>query len=70
MVHLGGQQLIEHIHSGGEENPDIGLAGPPAKDLRQIGLAGAGIADEHHVGAFLEEVEVQQAEDAAFALPA
>jgi len=68
VIDLGGQQVIEHVHGGREEGSDIGLAGPPAEDLGQIGLAGPRIPDQDHVAAFLEEVEIEQPEDAALAL--
>lgn len=60
--------MIQHVHGGCEEGSDIGLAGSPAEDLGQIGFAGSRISDEDHVGAFLEEVEIKQSEDAALAL--
>ncbi len=39
------------------------MAGPPADDFREVGFAGAGIADQDDVGALVEELEVQDAED-------
>lgn len=68
VIDLRGQQVIEHVHGGSEESSDIGLAGSPAEDLRQVGLAGPRITDEHHIGAFLQEVQVEKPEDAGFAL--
>jgi hypothetical protein len=40
----------------------------PADDFRQEGFAGARIADQHDVGAVVQKVEIQEAEDARFIL--
>jgi hypothetical protein len=56
--------------SGGEENAHIGLAGAPGEDLGQEGFPHAGIADDDHAGALLEEVQIEQTEDAVFRLEA
>ena len=56
--------MIEHVHSSGEQHALIRLAGLPADDLGQEGLAHAGIADEDCAGSFLEEVKVQESQDA------
>lgn len=68
MIDLGGQQVIQHVHGGSEESSDIGLAGSPAEDLRQVSLAGPRIPDEDHVGAILEEVQFEKPDDASLAL--
>ena len=60
--------MIQHVHRRGEEDPDIGLASSPAKDLGKVGLAGPWIPDENHVGAFAQEVEIKEPENAALAL--
>jgi len=60
--------VIEHVHGGGEQDALVGTAGLPGEDLGQVGLAGAGIADDHDIGPLLEEVQVQQAQDAVFDL--
>ena len=67
MIDLRSQQVIEHVHGGGEQHALIGLAGAPADDLGQEGFAHAGIADEHDAGALVEEVEIEQAQDAVLA---
>jgi hypothetical protein len=54
--------------TGGEEHAHVGLAGTPAEDLRQEGFPHAGIANDDHIGALLEEVQVEQVEEAVFGL--
>ncbi len=66
VIHLRRQQVIEHIHSGGEQHALIRLTGFPAEDLGQEGLAHPGIADENGAGSFLEEVQIEQPQDASF----
>ena len=68
VIDLGSQQVVQHVHGGGEEGPHIGLAGSPAEDLGKVCFARPGIADQDNVGAVLQEVEIEQPEDAAFAL--
>ncbi len=53
----------KRVHRSGEQDATVGLAGPPADDFREVGFAGAGIADQDDVGALVEELEVQDAED-------
>jgi hypothetical protein len=38
VIDLGGQQVVEHIHGGGEEHALIGLTGAPGDDFRQKGF--------------------------------
>ena len=64
MIDLRRQQMIEHVHCGGEQHALIRLAGLPGDDLGQKGLAYAWIADEDGAGSLLEEVKVQQPQDA------
>lgn len=64
VIHLRRQQMIEHVHGGGEQHALIRLAGLPGDDLGQKGFAHAWIADEDCAGSLLEEVEVQQSQDA------
>ena len=68
VIDLGGQQVIQHVHGRGEEDSDIGLASSPAEDLGKVGLASPRIPDENHVGAFAQEVEIKEPENAALAL--
>jgi len=70
MIDLGSQQLIQHVHGGGEEGAHVGLTGSPAENLGKVGFARPRIPDQDHVGACLEEVEVKEPEDAALALQA
>ena len=70
VIDLRSQQMVEHVHGGGEQDALPGLAGAPADDLGQEGLAHAGIADEADVGALRDEVQIEQAQDAVFELEA
>lgn len=51
MIDLRSQQMIEHVHGSGEDDTLIGLACLPSEDAGEEGLAHAGIADQHQVGA-------------------
>src|SRR5271157_3904735 len=68
VIDLRGGQLVEHIHGGGEQDATIGLTCAPADDLREEGLARSGITNQDDVGALVEEVQIQKAEDARFVL--
>jgi hypothetical protein len=46
VIDLRSQQVVEHIHGGGEEHTLIGLTGAPGNDFRQEGFADARIADK------------------------
>ena len=70
MIHLGSQQLIQHVHGGGEKHTLISLTGTPTDDFGQVGFAHTGIADEAHAGAVAQEVEIEQTQDAGFQLRA
>src|SRR5215831_20262350 len=60
MIDLRRQQVVEHVHGGGEQDTLIRLAGAPADDLRQEGLTHAGVADEDGAGAFGDELQIEQ----------
>ena len=68
MIDLGSEQVVEHLHGGGEQHPHVGLAGTPTQDLRQEGLPDARITNNDHIGALLEEVQIEQVEEAVFDL--
>jgi hypothetical protein len=70
MIDLRSQEMVEHVHGGGEQHPLVGLTGAPADDLGQVGFAHAGIANETHAGAVAQEVEIEQAQDASLELVA
>jgi len=62
------QEMVEHVHGGGEQHALVGLTGAPGDDLGQVGFAHAGIANETHAGAVAQEVEIEQAKDASLEL--
>ena len=68
MIDLGSEQVIEHIHGGGEEHALIGLTSAPSDEFRQKGLAHARISDQHEIGSFGEERQIEQAQDARLSL--
>jgi len=54
---VGRAQAVHPLGGGGEGNAVPGQAGPDAEGDRQVALAGAGRAQEHGVGAGLDEFE-------------
>ena len=64
MIHLRSEQLIEHVHGGGEEHALARLASSPANQLRKKRLAHAGISNNDNAGPIVEEFEIKQAQDA------
>jgi hypothetical protein len=64
------EQVIEHVHSGGEQDALIGLAGAPGDQFRQECFANTWISDKHDVGSFGEEGEIEQAQEPGFGLQA
>jgi len=70
VIDLGGEQVIEHVHGGGEQDALIRLAGAPAHDLGQKRFSDARISDENQVGAVGDKAQVEQAKDAILVLRA
>ena len=70
MIDLGGEQVIEHVHGGGEQDALICLAGAPGDQLRQECFAHAGISNEHDIGSFSQEREIEQTQQPWFSLHA
>jgi hypothetical protein len=68
MIDLRSQEMVEHVHGGGEQDPLVGLTGAPTDDLGQVRFAHAGITDETHAGAVAQEVEIEQTQDASLEL--
>jgi len=60
--------MIEHIHGAGEQHALIGLASAPGDDFREKGFAHAWVADQHEIGAFGEELQIEKAQDARLGL--
>ena len=54
---MGRAEAVHPLGGGGEGDAVAGQAGPDAERDRQVALAGAGRAQEHGVGAGLDEVE-------------
>ena len=68
MIHLRSQEMVEHIHGGGEQDPLVGLTGAPADDPGEICLTHAGITDDADAGAVTQEVEIEQTKNAGLEL--
>jgi hypothetical protein len=68
MIDLRGEEMIEHIHGRREQDADVCLASTPAEDLSQEGFPHTGVTDDHDVGALLQEVQLELAQDAVFRL--
>lgn len=62
---LGQIQGFDQCQCGGQEHPVAGLDGLVCDALGPLGLADAGWADDHQVGALIDEAEVQQGVDLA-----
>jgi hypothetical protein len=62
--------VIEHVHGGGKQDALIGLAGAPAHDLGQEGLANTRISDEDQIGAVGDKGQVKQTQYAILVLRA
>jgi len=70
MIDLGRQQMIQHVHGGGEQHTLVGLTGTPADDFSQVGFAHTGIPDDADARALAQEVEIEQTQDAGLELGA
>ena len=68
MIDLRSEQMIQHVHGGGEQDALIRLAGLPSEDAGEESFAHAGIADQHQIGALLQKGEIEQAQDAVLGL--
>ena len=63
MVDLRGEQMVEHIHGGGEENTLIALAGAPTNNFGEKRFPHTRIADDDTAGSFLQEVQIEHPEN-------
>jgi len=68
MINLGSQEMVEHIHGGGEQDPLVVLTGAPADDPGEISFTHAGITDDADAGAVTQKVEIEQTKDAGLEL--
>src|SRR4051812_27222405 len=60
VIHLGSQQVIEHVHRSRKEHSHIGLARAPADHFRPECLAHSWISNQHQIGAFTEKLQIEQ----------
>ena len=58
-----GGEPVDPLGGGGEQDPVPGLAGPDAQPGGEVGLAGAGRAEEHPVVLSGDEVQGAQVRD-------
>jgi hypothetical protein len=68
VIDLGSEQVIEPIHGGGEQHALIGRASAPSDKFCQKSLAHTWIADQYKIGAFVEERQIEQTQDARLGL--
>ena len=50
VIYLRSEQMIQHVHGGGEQDALVGLADAPADDFGKEGLAHPRIPNEHKIG--------------------
>ncbi len=60
---VGGGEAVDPPGGGGEQGPVPGLAGSDPEPDREVGLAGARRAEEHHVLPCGDEVQRAQLRD-------
>ena len=63
MIDLRRIEVVQHVHGSSEQDTLMGLAGAPADDLGQEGLADTRISNEHDAGALVKELQIKQADD-------
>jgi len=64
MVDLRSEQVIQHIHGRREEHALIRLTGAPAHDFGEEGLPHTGIADKDCAGTVVQELQIEQPQNA------
>jgi hypothetical protein len=67
-IGLGGDEMIDHIDGTGEEDLEIGVAGGVGNAFGQESFSGAWVADQDHIPALGNEVQVEEIEDLGFLL--
>jgi len=60
--------MIQHVHRGSEQDTLIGLTSAPGNQFRQKCFANPRISDEHNVGSFGEEGEIEETQESWFGL--
>ena len=70
MIHLRSQQMIQHVHSRGEQDSLICLTCFPCQDASEECLSHAGIADQYDIGTQRQEGKIQQTKNAVLRLHA
>ena len=63
LIGLGGDELIDHVDGGGEEDLDIGVTSSIGDALGEEGFSGAGVADQEDIHVVADEVEIEEVED-------
>src|SRR5262249_49466756 len=64
VIDLRSQQVIEHVHSGGEQHSMIGLTCAPTHDFGEKSFTHARITDENGTNSFWQKLQVKQPQDA------
>jgi len=68
VVRLGGNQVIDHVHSAGKQDLDIGIACTTGDAFGQKGLASARIANQDRVHSLPDELQVHEMKDSILLL--
>jgi hypothetical protein len=68
VVCLGSNQLIDHVHRAGKQDPDIGIACTTGDAFGQKGLASSGIANQDYVHSIPDELQVHEMKDSILLL--
>ena len=66
MIRFGFDQMIDHIHGGGEQSLDPFLSGRIGKTLGKMALSHAGVADQDDVLSLLDKRKVHEIHDQGF----
>ena len=66
MIRFSGDQMIEHIHCGGEKRFDAGLSGRIGQALGNKAFADSGIADQDDIFLLFDKVQVHKVKNQIF----
>jgi hypothetical protein len=68
VIRFGRNELIDHVHGGGKEHLDIGVAGRIGEAFGQEGFARPGIANENDITVGGDAVEVEERQNTGLLL--
>src|SRR5262249_32810162 len=68
VIDLRSEEMIEHIHGGGEQHALIRLTSAACEDLGEECFSDARVADDNDAGAIADELQIQKAKKAVLHL--